>query len=82
MRKIITLFCILLSAQILYAQKIFTQITFPGTDAVAIGGVMGVQQDRQGYIWILSKRKGLYRYDGSHFELYNHNKKGLIVNFF
>jgi ligand-binding sensor domain-containing protein/class 3 adenylate cyclase len=80
MRKMITSLCVFLfSIQIFYAQKIFKKVTIPAMDAQSGGGIMAVRQDHQGYIWILIKEKGLYRYDGSHFDVYNLSKDSASV---
>jgi ligand-binding sensor domain-containing protein len=77
MRKITipAFFIYLSSIQVLQAQEKFTEVKIPGFDASVSGGVMAVQQDHAGYIWILTKNKGLYRYDGSDYTAYIHSEK-------
>ncbi len=36
---------------------------------------MAMRQDHQGYMWILTRSKGLLKYDGSHCIAYTHNDK-------
>ncbi len=42
-------------------------------DEAFIGGVLAIQQDNYGFIWI-GGRLGLARYDGYSFRLYRHDK--------
>ena len=56
-------------------QKKFEQINIPNADASTTGGILGATQDHEGYIWFITKNKGLYRYDGSQFVNYVHDGK-------
>ena len=56
-------------------QKKFGHIIIPNVDGNTVGGILGITQDREGYIWFITKYKGLYRYDGSQFVNYVHNDK-------
>ena len=80
MRKIIIngLFMMLFLIQpgLMYSQqKIFNQINIPNFDASNSGGILGITQDHEGYIWFSIQNKGLYRYDGSQFVSYVHDAK-------
>ena len=59
----------------LHAQSTFTEIKLPNIESSVTGGVMAMQQDHQGYIWVLTKLKGLLKYDGSHYIAYTHNDR-------
>ena len=50
-------------------QKIFTRMDIP------LDGILGITQDRQGYVWFIARNNGLYRYDGSQFVSFVHDEK-------
>src|SRR5579862_587499 len=80
MRKVIVsiLFTLIFLARpgiIFSQQKIFDQIRIPNTEPFATGGILGLTQDHEGYIWFITKNKGLYRYDGLQFVNYIHDIK-------
>ncbi len=61
-------------------QKIFNLVPIPGVDPSTTGGILGITQDHEGYIWFITKVKGLYRYDGSQFISYTHNADSNSIN--
>lgn len=63
-----------------FAQPKFLPLNHLGTDeSLSSTSVTGIVQDKNGFIWI-GTRKGLNRYDGDRFKIYQQNEKGLERN--
>ncbi len=71
MHKVITIFCFLLFAPLLYAQYWFT----PLKSEMGTNLVESFCRDHKGYLWIGNQRSGLMRYNGYLLERILHNEE-------